>query len=53
MVEVNAEPAVADVDALATSGKKLAMHIVAAKPEYLAPGDVPADIVAKEQAIFK
>ena len=33
-------------------GKKLAMHIVAAKPAYLAPGDVPADEVEKEKQIL-
>lgn len=33
-------------------GKKLAMHIVAAKPSYMAPEDVPADEVEKEKSIF-
>lgn len=33
-------------------GKKLAMHIVAAKPEYLSPNDVPSDILDKEKEII-
>lgn len=33
-------------------GKKLAMHIVAAKPSYMAPEDVPADEVEKEKSIL-
>ena len=34
-------------------GKKLAMHIVAAKPTYLSPEHVPDDIVDREKAILK
>lgn len=34
-------------------GRKLSMHVVAACPLYLAPKDVPADIVARETAIFR
>ena len=34
-------------------GKKLAMHIVAAKPLYLKPDDVPSDIVEQEKAILE
>ncbi|GFH60690.1 hypothetical protein CTEN210_17166 [Chaetoceros tenuissimus] len=33
-------------------GKKLAMHIVAAKPSYMAPEDVPADEIEKEKSIL-
>ena len=33
-------------------GKRLAMHIVAARPAYLAPGDVPAEEVEKEKQIL-
>eukprot|EP00551_Chaetoceros_affinis_P016796 CAMPEP_0203699530 /NCGR_PEP_ID=MMETSP0091-20130426/26880_1 /ASSEMBLY_ACC=CAM_ASM_001089 /TAXON_ID=426623 /ORGANISM="Chaetoceros affinis, Strain CCMP159" /LENGTH=335 /DNA_ID=CAMNT_0050572379 /DNA_START=19 /DNA_END=1022 /DNA_ORIENTATION=- len=33
-------------------GKKLAMHIVAAKPEYMTPKDVPEDIIQKEKEIL-
>jgi elongation factor Ts len=34
-------------------GKKLAMHIVAAKPLYLNPNEVPQDVVEKEKAILE
>jgi elongation factor Ts len=37
---------------IAEIGKKLAMHIVAARPTYLAPENVPADIVNKEKDIL-
>jgi elongation factor Ts len=33
-------------------GKRLAMHIVAAKPEYLKPDDVPEDVIHKEKEIL-
>ncbi|KAG7340398.1 translation elongation factor Ts [Nitzschia inconspicua] len=35
------------------AGKKLAMHIVAAKPLYLDIDSVPADVVEKEKAILQ
>ncbi|MCJ8351105.1 translation elongation factor Ts [Moritella sp.] len=31
--------------------KKIAMHVAAAKPEFVTPGDVPASVVEKERAI--
>ena len=34
------------------AGKKLAMHIVAAKPLYLSPNAVPADALEKERVIL-
>jgi len=34
------------------TAKKLAMHIVAAKPTYLNPSSVPSDILAKEKEIL-
>jgi elongation factor Ts len=34
------------------AGKDLAMHIAFARPAYLAKGDVPADVVARERAIL-
>lgn len=34
------------------AGKKLAMHVVAAKPAYLNPNAIPADILEKEKAIL-
>jgi elongation factor Ts len=33
-------------------GKKLAMHIVAARPTYLSIPDIPADVVEKERTIL-
>ena len=33
-------------------GKRLAMHVVAARPLYLAPSDVPADVVDKERELL-
>ena len=33
-------------------GKKLAMHVVAAKPTYLSPDEVPSDVLDKERAIL-
>ena len=33
-------------------GKKLAMHIVAAKPTYLDPSSIPDDIINKEKAVL-
>lgn len=41
------------VKAAAEAGKKLAMHIVAAKPLYLDVASVPADVVEKEKAILE
>ena len=40
-----------DATALQTLGKQLAMHIAAASPEFLAPEQVPADILAREKEI--
>jgi len=34
------------------AAKKLAMHVVAAKPQYLNPSSVPEEIVAKEKEIL-
>lgn len=39
-------------DVLLDAGKKLAMHIVAAKPLFLLPEDVPSEEVEKEKAIL-
>ena len=33
-------------------GKKLSMHIVAARPEYMKPDDVPTEIIEKEKEIL-
>lgn len=42
-----------DRDVVLEAGKKLAMHIVAAKPLYLNPEDVPEDLLEKERAVLK
>ena len=34
-------------------GKRLAMHVVASKPQYLAPAQVPPEVIEKEVAIFR
>ena len=41
-----------DTTTMKDAGKKLAMHIVAAKPSYLNPESVPSDIVDKEKSIL-
>ena len=33
--------------------RDIAMHVAAANPEYLAPADVPADVVEKEKSIYR
>jgi len=42
----------ADATKLAALGKQLAMHIAAASPIAVSAADVPADVVARERAIF-
>ena len=37
---------------VAALGKQIAMHIAAASPIAVSPADVPADVVARERAIF-
>ena len=34
-------------------GRRLAMHVVAAKPTYLSQAEVPSDVMAREAAIFR
>lgn len=43
----------ANVDEMKEIGKKLAMHVVAAKPKYLNPESVPEEVLAKEKEILK
>lgn len=43
----------ANAEAIQAFGKRLAMHIVAAKPEYKSIEDVPANILDKERAILE
>jgi elongation factor Ts len=40
------------VDILLTTGKKLAMHVVAARPQYLSPERVPGEVLKKEKEIL-
>jgi elongation factor Ts len=39
-------------DALLAIGKQIAMHVAAANPLAVRPDEVPADVVARERAIF-
>jgi elongation factor Ts len=41
------------IQLLADAGKKLAMHIVAAKPIYLSPADVPQEEIEREKEILR
>lgn len=43
----------ADVTALESLGKQIAMHIAAAKPDALSTADVPSENVERERAIFR
>lgn len=40
------------LETMQSAGKKLAMHIVAAKPQYTSPADVPENDVEKEKEIL-
>jgi len=54
LVEVNCETDfVARTDEFEELVHNLAMQVVAAKPLYMAPEDVPADIVESEKAIYR
>lgn len=44
---------VARNDEFQALGRDLAMHVAAMSPLYLAPEDVPADVVAKERVIWE
>jgi elongation factor Ts len=46
-------PAVAAADEFATLVKEIAMQIAASSPSYTARGDVPADALDKEKAIYR
>lgn len=52
IVELINEKSSLSEDEIKEVGKKLAMHIVAAKPCYQAPEDVPSDVVEKEKQIL-
>jgi elongation factor Ts len=54
LVEVNCETDfVARTPDFQTLVHELAMHIVAARPRYLTPADVPADVLEQEKSIFR
>ena len=53
IVSAEWKDAPSSVEQIRDIGKKLAMHIVAAKPKYLSPTDVPADVLEKEKEILK
>ena len=54
LVEINCETDfVARTDDFQALVKDIAMHIAAAAPQYLAPEDVPADVVEREKEIYK
>jgi elongation factor Ts len=42
----------ATAERLQSVGKKLAMHVVAARPQYLSPDDVPPDVIQRERDIL-
>ena len=52
MVSFAADSAVAAKDEFQTLGKDIAMQIAAAAPQYVAQGNVPADVVTKEKEIL-
>lgn len=54
LVEVNCESDfVARTPEFQTLIHDLAMHIVAARPQYLTPADVPATVLEQEKSIFR
>lgn len=54
MVEVNCETDfVARTEQFQELARDLAMHVVAARPEYVSREDVPADVIEKEKTIFR
>ncbi len=53
LIEVNCESDfVARTDTFKDLVHSLAMHVAAARPTYLTPEDVPADVLAKEKEIY-
>ena len=54
MVEINCETDfVAKTDDFQTFAKDIAMHIAAAKPEFLSSEEVPADVIESEKKILR
>jgi translation elongation factor EF-Ts len=52
-VQGGADPAAIQTHLSEGLGKKLAMHIVAAKPLYLDTNQIPQDFIDKEIEIFR
>jgi elongation factor Ts len=53
LVEINCETDfVSRGEAFQTLTRDVAMHIAASSPQWVSEGDVPADVVAREKAIF-
>jgi elongation factor Ts len=54
MVELNCETDfVAKTDEFQSLGHELCMQIAAASPQYVAPENIPEDVVAREKEIYK
>ena len=54
LVELDCETDfVAKTDEFQKLGHEIAMHIAAANPQYLAPEDVPADVVEHEKSVYR
>lgn len=54
LVEIDCETDfVAKTDEFQQLGHDIAMHIAAANPLYLAPEDVPADVLEREKAVYR
>ena len=54
MVEIDCETDfVAKTDDFQQLGHDVAMQIAAAKPEYVAPEDVPADVLEREKSVYR
>lgn len=53
-MELKAKPSISEnLSVIADPARKLAMHVVAAKPIYISVKDVPSDVLEKEKAIFR
>jgi len=53
VVEISGGGIANDAESVNDVGKKLAMHIVAAKPTYLSSKCIPEDVIEREKAILK
>lgn len=53
VVEISGTGVEANIEMANNVGKKLAMHIVAAKPAYLSTECIPEDVIEKEKEILK